>query len=181
MEPFNRSRLTRSIPEPSLLEKAEHALSDRCMILEGDEAYRCWEALFDFEKLKDEYKAQCDVALSDERSTACRPLERFENVVRQSNGVASLIENVRMIAKTTKMHKTAAQHVEEIANYESSPEHEFDQGTHSFPEPGCLPPTDEELELQKSAMMPESSFTRLLRKMGRAASWFTQPSDLETA
>ena len=104
MEPFNRSRITRSIREPSLIEKAEHAISglnfispnclleykfaslinilaswvwsehffydipllqvtqkwyctcidllDRCSILEGDEAYKYWEALFEFENMK---------------------------------------------------------------------------------------------------------------------------------
>lgn len=156
--------------EPSLLEKAEHALSDRCMILEGDAAFRCWEALFDFEDLKKQYTAQCDGAGSGERPTACRRLERFENVVRQSNGVASLIENVRMLAKTSKMHNPAEDTVSSVTEIQIPNELE-NQETFTFPEPGDLPPTEEEIELERSAMMPESPFTRLLRTMGSSSSW----------
>jgi hypothetical protein len=52
LEPFSQSRISRLTPEPSLLRKAEAALSDRCMALEGDKAYECWEALFKFEDIK---------------------------------------------------------------------------------------------------------------------------------
>jgi hypothetical protein len=46
LEPFSRSKLTRSIREPSLIQKAEAAIRDRCCLLEGDESFECWEAFF---------------------------------------------------------------------------------------------------------------------------------------
>jgi hypothetical protein len=151
--------------------------ADKCMVLEGDAAYRCWEALFEFEDIKvptllcqmldlcsdmvhgsplilamgpvegfffqpnpsasleffcipeeipqsllvgsdtggcvisrcscidffsafplwvpdllnevccmfqETYQVECDIATGEERENACRPLERFENLVRQS-------------------------------------------------------------------------------------------------
>lgn len=30
------------------------------------------------------YQVECDIATGEERENACRPLERFENLVRQS-------------------------------------------------------------------------------------------------
>ncbi|CAM6049008.1 unnamed protein product [Sphagnum compactum] len=81
MEPFSRSRISRLMREPSLLEKAEQALSDRCIVLEGDEGYRCWEALSEFENIK--------VVLQYLRKNLC--------------GVSGLIDNVIMVAKVAKL------------------------------------------------------------------------------
>jgi len=47
LEPFNQSRISRLVREPSLLKKAEDAIAEKCMVLEGDAAYWCWEALFE--------------------------------------------------------------------------------------------------------------------------------------
>lgn len=34
--------------------------------------------------VQETYQVECDIATGDERENACRPLERFENLVRQS-------------------------------------------------------------------------------------------------
>lgn len=107
MEPFNRSRISRLMKEPPLLQKAEQGLADRCTTLEGDDAYNCWEALFEFENLKNEFQQECEVAADADKGSACRPLERFENLVRQSGGVSTLIDNVRMLAYANKKQHDA--------------------------------------------------------------------------
>jgi hypothetical protein len=159
MEPFNQSRISRLVREPSLLEKAENAISDKCTILEGDEAYRCWEALFEFENIKETYQVECDIATGEERENACRPLERFENLVRQSGGVSGLIDNIRMVAKTTKRQQepTAEQATPMV---EAVPR----EGEDSVP-------------LEESGLLPESNLTRMLRHNGLLPPWFTQRPD----
>ncbi|CAK9876772.1 unnamed protein product [Sphagnum jensenii] len=159
MEPFSRSRISRLMREPSLLEKAEQALSDRCMVLEGDEGYRCWEALSEFENIKEAYETQCNIAPSHERGTACHPLERFENLVRQSGGVSGLIDNVIMVAKVAKL-------------------------PHGVDKPLVLPEAGEPLNnsmeeetKDDSGLLPESLTSQMLRHQGRPAPWFTHPPD----
>ncbi|KAH7415999.1 hypothetical protein KP509_14G070500 [Ceratopteris richardii] len=174
LEPFSQSRVSRLVKEPSLLEKAEHAIADRCSILEGDAAYECWEALFEFEHMKHDTKIQCDLAAPSEKARACRSLERLENFVRYSGGVASLINNVRMLAMANKMHKPAMDSPDELQNSQdhaprnsSTSADDNENVVHFFPEPEDLPPTKEDLELEESARMPDSPFTRVLRVMGR--------------
>ncbi|MCO5606837.1 hypothetical protein L7F22_061028 [Adiantum nelumboides] len=179
LEPFNRSRLSRLVKEPSLLEKAEHAISDRCSVLEGDDAYHCWEALFEFENMKEEYTGECNIAPANERQTACWPLERLESFVRQSGGVASLINNVRVLARANEKRKlsnaTTMQEASHVTSVDSTSDNEPEHRKIFF-EPGDLPPSKEDLELEKSAMWPESPFTRVLRAVGIPAPWFGQPS-----
>ncbi|CAK9871055.1 unnamed protein product [Sphagnum jensenii] len=157
-EPFSQSRISRLMRERSLLEKAEQALSDRCMVLEGDEGYRCWEALSEFENIKEDYEEKCNIASSDERGTACRPLERLENLVRQSGGVSGLIDNVMMAARVAKL-------------------------PHAVDAPPVLPEAGEKLlsveeEMKDSSgLLPESLTSQMLRHQGRPAPWFTHPPD----
>jgi hypothetical protein len=157
-EPFSQSRLSRLMRERSLLEKAEQALSDRCMVLEGDEGYRCWEALSEFENIKEDYEDKCNIASSDERGTACRPLERLENLVWQSGGVSGLIDNVMMVARVAKL-------------------------PHAVDPPPVLPEAGEKLvsveeEMKDSSgLLPESLTSQMLRHQGRPAPWFTHPPD----
>jgi hypothetical protein len=165
-QPFNQSRISRLVREHSLLEKAEHALADKCTLLEGDEAFRCWEALFEFENIKEECQVECDLATGDDRSTACRPLERFENLVRQSGGVKGLIDNVLMVAKAAKKRPKP---VEPVTPTAEKP---------VFPEDGGLPPQDSVAD--ESGLLPESDFTRMLRHNGRSPAWFTQRPDHES-
>lgn len=49
-----------------------------------------------------------------------------------------------------------------------------------FPIPDGLPKTQEELDEETEALMPESSYTRLLRRMGRYPDWYTPRPDHET-
>lgn len=180
MEPFNRSRVSRLSREPPLLEKAEQAISDRCSILEGDDAYRCWEALFEFENLKEELSGNCNIAPHSERATACRPLERLEHVVRQSGGVRSLINNVQMLAKVNEMRKAADKEPGKQGNTRSCVESKNQEGdfesekSQYFHEAGSFPPSKEELELEMNDKMPESSFTSVLRAMGIPSPWLSQ-------
>lgn len=168
MEPFSRSRISRLMREPSLLEKAEHALGDRCTQLEGDEAYRCWEALFEFENIKKSYEVECETAVTGDRPNACRPLERFENLVRQSGGVSGLIDNVRMVARNAKVHQQPL----EVPVTERP----------IFPEDGGIPaPATKGSEKdQDMGVLPESDLTRMLRHQGRTPAWFTHPPDHES-
>lgn len=163
MEPFNQSRISRLMREPSLLEKAESALSDKCTALEGDDAYRCWEALSEFENLKETYQVECDIATGDERENACRPLERFENLVRQSGGVSGLIDNIRMVAMTARRQQEPT----EVASTGDRP---------VLPEDGV--PQDPVAD--ESGLLPESSLTRMLRHSGLVPAWFTQRPDHES-
>jgi len=157
-EPFSQSRISRFMRERSLLEKAEQALSDRCMVLEGDEGYRCWEALSEFENIKEDSEEKCNIASSDERGTACRPLERLENLVRQSGGVSGLIDNVMMAARVAKL-------------------------PHAVDAPPVLPEAGEKLlsveeEMKDSSgLLPESLTSQMLRHQGQPAPWFTHPPD----
>ncbi|MCO5552973.1 hypothetical protein L7F22_006493 [Adiantum nelumboides] len=63
---FSRSKLSHLIKEPSLLEEAKHAISDRCSVLEGDDVYHCWEVMFKFENMKEEYIGECNIAPANE-------------------------------------------------------------------------------------------------------------------
>jgi hypothetical protein len=116
------------------------------MHLEGDEAYRCWEALFEFEDIKvpfpillamvmiwtpflaelksfscstlnclirvplhsqEAYQGECDTATGDNRASACRPLERFQNLVRQSGRYLqplNLVKALPDISETFLIH-----------------------------------------------------------------------------
>ena len=116
------------------------------MHLEGDEAYRCWEALFEFEDIKvpfpillamvmiwtpflaelksfscstlnclirvplhsqEAYQGECDTATGNNRASACRPLERFQNLVRQSGRYLqplNLVEALPDISETFLIH-----------------------------------------------------------------------------
>lgn len=165
LEPFNQSRLSRLLRQPSLLEKAAHALAERCLLLEGDEAFRCWEALFEFENIKEAYQVECDTATGDGRASACRPLERFQNLVRQSGGVSGLIDNILMVAKTAKLHQAPTEEAPKAAVRPV------------FPEDGGLP---EDAVADVSGLLPDSSFTRMLRYNGRSPAWFTQRPDHES-
>uniref|UniRef100_A0A453LWK0 Uncharacterized protein n=1 Tax=Aegilops tauschii subsp. strangulata TaxID=200361 RepID=A0A453LWK0_AEGTS len=49
-----------------------------------------------------------------------------------------------------------------------------------FPVPDGLPKTQEEIDEDEEALMPESPYTRLLRRMGRFPDWYTPRPDHET-
>lgn len=167
LEPFSRSKLTRSIREPSLIQKAEAAIRDRCCLLEGDESFECWEAFFEFQDMKKDCKTQAG-------SVSSSSLDRVENLVRQSEGVKSLIENVHMIAKASKIHN-----IKHNKGPQTDPPLK-EEWRRPFPEPDGLPKTQQEVEEEEKAMMPESSYTRLLRTKGCFPAWYSPHPDHET-
>jgi len=171
-EPFNQSRISRQMRGPSLLETAENALAEKCTHLEGDEAYSCWEALFEFENIKEEYQQECDVASADEREGACSRLERFQNLVRQSGGASGLIDNVRMVARTAKKKQLQQQ------KPEPSEEGPKVDDKPVVPEEEGLP-QDSVVE-ESSGLLPESNLTRMLRHSGLSPAWFTHRPDHES-
>ncbi|MCO5585616.1 hypothetical protein L7F22_039551 [Adiantum nelumboides] len=156
LEPFNCSRLSRLIKEPLLLEKAKHAISNWCSVLEADDAYHCWEALFKFENMKEEYTGECNIALANERQIACWPLKRLENFEQQSRGMASLINSVRVLARENEKRKlfnaTTMQEVSHATSGDSTSDNNELDHRKIFIELGDLPPNKEDLELEKSAM-----------------------------
>ncbi|XP_010941870.1 CCG-binding protein 1 [Elaeis guineensis] len=155
LEPFSRSRIDRLIKEPSFLQKCENDLTDYCSTLEGDESYSCWRAYFELKDLEKEM-----------------PKEDVEKLVRQAGGVKSLIDCLHGI---TAMQKKKDKEVRNPTSLKSETQRE-----RPFPVPDGLPKTAEELEEEEKARMPDSPFTRLLRRRGRLPAWYTQPPDHET-
>ncbi|XP_038971662.1 CCG-binding protein 1-like [Phoenix dactylifera] len=155
LEPFSRSRIDRLIKEPSFLQKCENDLTDYCSTLEGDESYSCWRAYFELKDLEKEM-----------------PKEDVEKLVRQAGGMKSLIDCLHGI---TAMQKKKDKEVQNPTSLRSET-----QGERPFPVPDGLPKTPEEMEEEEKARMPDSSFTRLLRRRGRLPAWYTLPPDHET-
>ena len=77
--------------------------------------------------------------------------------------MSGLIDNIRMLAKTAKLHIVPT---EEVPEPVARP---------VFPENGGLPEDPEE-----SGPLPESSLTRMLRHSGRLPAWFTHRPDHES-
>ncbi|PKA54320.1 hypothetical protein AXF42_Ash000153 [Apostasia shenzhenica] len=155
LEPFSRSRIDRGIKEPPFLRKSENDLTDYCSTLDGDDAYSCWKAYFELKDLESKM-----------------PREEVETFVRQSGGIKSLIDCLHGL--TTMLKRSVAEKQKDVP---SSSEAEMKGDFHV---PDGLPKTQEELEEEEKARMPDSSFTRLLRTMGRAPAWYSQAPDHET-
>lgn len=175
LEPFSQSRLSRSMRERSFLRKAEDALNEKCMVLEGEDAYECWEALFDYETMKDEAEGECTIAEPGDRDASCKKLERLENMVRQSGGVNSLIDNVRMITKIKEANKQKDAPNEQdwlkavadtaAADDTAQPSSPAQQ-QHEFLEDGGIPKSERELQEEMDGLLPESMFSRVLKRRG---------------
>lgn len=100
------------------------------------------------------------------------PREDVEKFVRQAGGVRSLIDCVHgLTAMQKKFGRQQAKPA--VAKAEGQKER-------PFPVPDGLPPTQEELEEEERARMPDSPFTRLLRRRGRLPAWYSQAPDHET-
>uniref|UniRef100_A0A1D1XG37 Mitochondrial escape protein 2 n=1 Tax=Anthurium amnicola TaxID=1678845 RepID=A0A1D1XG37_9ARAE len=155
LEPFSRSRIERLVREPTFLQKSENDLTEYCSTLEGDDAYSCWRAYFELKDLKEEM-----------------PREDVEKFVRQAGGVKSLIDCLHGL---TAMQKKGGQVPPAPAPARAERGRE-----RPFPVPDGLPPTQEELEEEERARMPDSPFTRLLRRRGKLPAWYSQAPDHET-
>lgn len=118
--------------------------------------------------LQEEAETECNIAQPDEKDDACRKLERFENMVRQSGGLNSLIDNVRMVALIKEANKQKEppneqdwlKAVAEAGNEEQPSDHL------EVPEDGGIPKTPQELQDDIDALLPESPFSRVLKRRG---------------
>lgn len=165
LEPFSRDKITRGVREPGLLKKAEKAIMERCSTLEGEESFSCWETFFEFEKMKEESEELCNVSFSEDGISDCQPLERMENLVRQSGGVKSLIGNVSTIAKMPKLQNEAQSKEQIPMTSSSSPGSDANSPKeHPFIQPDELPKSQEELDEEEREKMPDSPYTKMLRR-----------------
>jgi len=171
LEPFSRDKITRGIREPTLLRKAEKAIMDQCSSLEGEESFQCWEAFFEFEKMKEESEEQCNVSSSEDGISDCEPLERMENLVRQSGGAKSLIGHVSMIASMPKLQKDVQTEEQISVPSSSSPVSDANSPKgRPFLQPDELPKSQEELDEEERERMPDSPFTKMLRRFSNFTS-----------
>lgn len=155
LEPFSKSRIERLVKDPSFLQKSENDLTEYCSTLEGDDSYSCWRAYFELKDLEKEM-----------------PQEDVEKLVRQAGGIRPLIDCLHGLTAMQKK-KTPAQAKPAVAKADREKER-------PFPVPDGLPPTREELEEEERARMPDSPFTRLLRRRGKLPAWYSQAPDHET-
>ncbi|TJX54032.1 hypothetical protein E8P77_25290 [Soehngenia saccharolytica] len=169
--PFKRN-LLRGMQEPSPIQKAENNIMDYCSTLEGDEGYRCWEAYFEFQDLKKQ-------AMAEAKAGSEAAKEDLVKLVRQSGGVKNLVENVHFVTKISKMRKQAV-----AAEHPTVSSHnvEEEEKRRPFPEPDGLPKSQKEMEEDNKGLLPDSSYTRLFRRLarGRSPAWFTPRPDHET-
>ncbi|XP_078436013.1 maternal effect embryo arrest 14 [Wolffia australiana] len=156
LEPFSRSRskIDRMVKDPPFLQKTENSLSDYCSKLEGDESYSCWTAYFELKHLEEEMSR-----------------DDVEKFVREAGGNKSLIDCLHGLTAVDKIHPRQQKAVPVKADVEAE---------RPFPVPDGLPPTAEELEEEEKAKMPDSPFTRLLRRRGKLPDWYSKVPDHET-
>ncbi|KAF8410590.1 hypothetical protein HHK36_003122 [Tetracentron sinense] len=178
LEPFSRSKIDRCIKEPSLIQKSENELAGLfviycfsrllaievardliglyyCSTLEGDPSYSCWRAYFELKDLERELSK-----------------EDVENLVLQSGGVKSLIDCLHGISAIHKQKKEEIESPKPLKAEKRRDEH--------LPVPDGLPRSQEEMEEEEKARMPDSPFTRMLRTKGRFPAWYSPVPDHET-
>ncbi|XP_062214439.1 CCG-binding protein 1-like [Phragmites australis] len=160
-EPFSSSRsifdefLRQDKP---LVQRTKDQITDYCTSVEGDECCSCWDAYFELNKLEEEL-----------------PKEEIARMVKDSEGdVRYLISSIH---HRSNLRKKMA---EKAPNSVSSSSLEQKAKPRPFPVPDGLPKTQEELDEEEDALMPESPYTRLLRRMGRYPDWYTPRPDHET-
>ncbi|CAJ1939357.1 unnamed protein product [Sphenostylis stenocarpa] len=154
LEPFSRTKFERAIKDPPLIEKSENELSDYCLTLEGEESYSCWQAYFELKDLERE-----------------SPKADVERLILETGGVKSLIGCLHGIASMQKVKKDGMELRKNV-----KPE----EGERLCPIPDGLPKSDDELREEEQARMPDSSYTKLLRTMGRHPAWYSPAPDHET-
>ncbi|RWR73544.1 CCG-binding protein 1-like protein [Cinnamomum micranthum f. kanehirae] len=95
-----------------------------------------------------------------------------EKLLIQSGGVKTLMGCLNGIEAIRKLRNRELEANEQL--------NAKDQNLSHFPIPDCLPKTQEELEEEEEARMPDSPFTRLLRSKGKSPAWCSVPPDNET-
>ncbi|WJX44325.1 hypothetical protein P8452_31313 [Trifolium repens] len=153
LQPFNRSKIDRLAKDLPLLEKTEKDLLDYCSTLEGDEGYSCWQA---YSELKDLEKES--------------PKAEIERLIIQIGGVKSLIGCLHGIALMHKVKKNGLNVAKKIESEEQK----------LCPRPDGLPKSADEIMEEEQAKMPDSSYTKLLRSMGKYPAWYSEAPDHET-
>ncbi|KAL5210330.1 hypothetical protein ABZP36_005953 [Zizania latifolia] len=162
-EPFSSSRsildefLTQEKP---LVQRTKDQITDYCTTLEGDECCSCWDAYFELNKLEQEL-----------------PKEDISRMVKESEGDPRYLIN--SIHHRSDLRKKMAEKAHSSASASSNSLKQAAK-PRPFPVPDGLPKTQEELDEEQEALMPESPYTRLLRRMGRYPDWYTPRPDHET-
>ncbi|KAF2941491.1 hypothetical protein DAI22_03g350600 [Oryza sativa Japonica Group] len=144
--------------EKHLVEHTKDRMSDYCTTLKGEECCSCWDAVEEFNKLEQEL-----------------PKEEIARMVKDSEGDPRYLIN--SIHHRSDLRKKMAE-----KSHNSLSSNSLGQAAkpRPFPVPDGLPKTQEELAEEQEALMPESSYTRLLRRMGRFPDWYTPRPDHET-
>ncbi|XP_065856842.1 CCG-binding protein 1 [Euphorbia lathyris] len=155
LEPFSRTKLERAVKEPPLIQKSENELSDYCSTLEGDDSYSCWKAYFELKDFESQSRK-----------------EDVERLILQAGGMKSLIGCLHGISSMNKGTKNGFGSPAPV-----SMEKERER---ACPIPDGLPKSQEELEEEEKAKMPDSPFTRLLRNKGTFPAWYSPAPDHET-
>eukprot|EP00257_Ricinus_communis_P016466 XP_015574639.1 CCG-binding protein 1 [Ricinus communis] len=156
LEPFSRTKLERAVKAPPLIEKSENELADYCSTLDGDDSYSCWRAYFELKDLERE-----------------SPKEDVEKLILQAGGVKSLIGCLHGISSMHKGRKNGFGFMAPMLAVEKEKER-------PCPIPDGLPKSQEELDEEERARMPDSPYTRLLRTKGRFPAWYSPAPDHET-
>uniref|UniRef100_A0A0E0P1Q8 Uncharacterized protein n=1 Tax=Oryza rufipogon TaxID=4529 RepID=A0A0E0P1Q8_ORYRU len=151
-EPFSSSRSVLDEflrQEKPLVQRTKDQITDYCTTLEGDECCSCWDAYFELNKLEQEL-----------------PKEEIARMVKDSEGDPRYLIN--SIHHRSDLRKKMAE-----KSHNSLSSNSLGQAAkpRPFPVPDGLPKTQEELAEEQEALMPESSYTRLLRRMGRFPDW----------
>uniref|UniRef100_A0A0E0P1Q7 Uncharacterized protein n=1 Tax=Oryza rufipogon TaxID=4529 RepID=A0A0E0P1Q7_ORYRU len=160
-EPFSSSRSVLDEflrQEKPLVQRTKDQITDYCTTLEGDECCSCWDAYFELNKLEQEL-----------------PKEEIARMVKDSEGDPRYLIN--SIHHRSDLRKKMAE-----KSHNSLSSNSLGQAAkpRPFPVPDGLPKTQEELAEEQEALMPESSYTRLLRRMGRFPDW-SSPQDSDSS
>ncbi|XP_021855079.2 CCG-binding protein 1 [Spinacia oleracea] len=158
LEPFSRSKFERSVKDPPLIQKSENQLADYCSVIEGEDSYDCWQAYFELKDLEKEASK-----------------EEVERLIIEVGGMKSLISCLHGVAAIHKAHKEGSNKAKEDTKSEVEDERKIHVHI-----PDGLPRTAEEIEEDEKSMMPDSSFTRMLRHRGKHPAWYSPVPDHET-
>lgn len=157
--------------------------TDYCTAIEGDECCSCWDAYFELNKLEVQYALisqqifeTTGLTWDSSPSQQELPKDEIARMVKDSEGdVRYLIESIHHRSDLRK----------KVAEKSRNSVPSSSQGSRAakprpFPVPDGIPKTQEELAEEEEALMPESPYTRLLRRMGRYPDWYTPRPDHET-
>jgi hypothetical protein len=103
------------------------------------------------------------------------PKEEIARMVKDSEGDVKYL--IRSIHHRSNLRKKMTEKAQSSVSSSS-----LGQSTkpRPFPIPDGLPKTQEEIDEEAEALMPDSDYTRLLRRMGRYPDWYTPRPDHET-